>query len=155
MLESKLDGLKRPRHGMKHTRFYKIFENIKSRCKNFNPNYFHYRYYAGKGIKCEWKNFLEFRDDMYESYLSHCQKESEKNTTIDRIDNSKNYCKENCRWATRAMQARNATSNIRVKINNIEKTTAEWAEEFGMKKSTVSVRIKNGIVKISKGRNEK
>ncbi len=92
-------------HGMFGTRFYKIYYGIKSRCENPNIGK-SYKWYGAKGIKCEWKKFEDFRDDMYESYLNHCKEYGEKQTTIDRIDSSKNYNKTNCRWATYKEQAK-------------------------------------------------
>jgi hypothetical protein len=56
--------------------------------------------YRKRGIKNEWKNYQEFKKDMYDSYVKHIQKHGKKQTTIDRLDPYKNYCKENCRWAT-------------------------------------------------------
>lgn len=41
---------------------------------------------------------------MWESYEKHLLKFWIKNTTIDRINNGWNYCKENCRWATMSEQ---------------------------------------------------
>lgn len=40
--------------------------------------------------------------------------------TIDRIDNSKGYSPDNCRWATNTEQQRNKTTNIRVVYNGEE-----------------------------------
>lgn len=65
------------------------------------------KYYYDKWIKCEWKNFEEFYNDMKDSYEEHCKEYWEKDTTLDRIDCDWNYCKENCRWATNKEQAQN------------------------------------------------
>lgn len=82
------------------TRMQRIFSAMKARCKT-QPNY------AGKGIKVEWETFEDFFNDMGKSYLSHAKKHGERNTTIDRIDSDGHYSKQNCRWATYAVQARN------------------------------------------------
>jgi hypothetical protein len=63
-----------------------------------------YRYYGGKGVGYDirWDNFLNFLSDMGERPSG---------LTLDRIDANGNYCKGNCRWATRDQQAYN--QNIR------------------------------------------
>lgn len=92
------------KHGMFGTRFYSIYRGMKSRCDGrLNCNS---RYYSDKGIRCLWKDFESFRDDMYKSYLKHVKKFGEKETTLDRIDSSKNYHKSNCCWATWKEQAK-------------------------------------------------
>ena len=85
-------------HWMEWTAFYKKYRDIVSRCNNKNvPAYSNYWW---RWIKCLWTTFEEFRDDMYESYLEHCEKFWARQTTIDRINVDWDYCKENCRWAT-------------------------------------------------------
>jgi hypothetical protein len=84
---------------------YRKFHNILQRCTNpKNPTY---KNYGGRGIKCEWKNFDEFRADMETSYLKHEKKHGKKETTIERVDVNGNYSKENCIWATWKVQFKN------------------------------------------------
>lgn len=69
-----------------------------ARCNN--PKGWGYAEYGAKGITvCErWHDFRNFLYDMGERPAGR---------SIDRIDGSKGYEPENCRWATRAQQNAN------------------------------------------------
>jgi hypothetical protein len=92
-------------HHLSGTKFQIAYYDAIKRCTKTNNK--SYKHYGGRGIKVLWDSFNEFKDDMYESYLQHIKKFGEKQTTIDRINVNGNYCKENCRWATRLIQVRN------------------------------------------------
>jgi len=100
---------------MKNTKFYKVWENMKSRCGN--KNHKSYKHYGGRGITVcqEWLDFNSFRDDMYGSYLSHVEEHGQANTKIERKDVNRGYSKANCTWATYKAQARNMRSNVTYK----------------------------------------
>lgn len=80
-----------------------VFNSMRRRCKYSSQE--SYKYYGGKGIIVEWEKYVDFKNDMYESFLEHISIYGKRQTTIDRIDSDKNYCKENCRWATYKQQA--------------------------------------------------
>lgn len=87
------------RHGLSKTPTYKIWAYMIARCHN--PRDTGYQYYGARGIKvCKrWRDdFLNFLQDMGER---------PENLTIDRIDNYKDYQKDNCRWATWTEQGNN------------------------------------------------
>jgi hypothetical protein len=89
------------------TRTYQSWANMLRRCQNvFNPRYDDY---GGRHIEVckEWKSFENFLADMGECPEKY---------TIDRKDNNKSYCKENCHWVTMAVQ--NAPGRRRTRIDN-------------------------------------
>lgn len=94
-------------HGFASTRFYRIWKGMKNRC--YNKNEPAYPRYGGRGICIteQWHTFINFKRDMYDSYLLNSKKAGEENISIDRIDNNGDYCPENCRWTTIKIQNRN------------------------------------------------
>ena len=100
-------GFANKKHGESHeklTRLYSIWCGMWQRCAN--PNREGYKYYGGKGIAVceEWQNYSAFK----EWALKNGYKD---NLSIDRIDNMKDYCPNNCRWITISENVARANKN--------------------------------------------
>ena len=121
-------------------RFSRIYQWIRRRCKN--PNDKAYPNYWWRWIKIQWNNLEEFYNDMYPSYIEHLEKYWEMDTTIDRIDNNWDYCKENCKRSTRKEQNNNRRDNSYVEINWIKYSTHQFAKEFNLKYDTAKYRMR-------------
>jgi len=128
-------------HGMAKTHFWIKWYSMRQRCLNKNSST--YYKYGAKGIKIckEWDNFICFRSDMYETYLKHVNFHGETNTTLDRIDPSGNYFKENCRWATQKQQQRNKINNRILEFKGKKRCLAEWADIVGVNQDTLERRL--------------
>ena len=95
----------KPRHGMSNTRIHRCWSDMKQRCLNKNNKW--YPSYGGRGINVcdEWMHFENFYDwAINNGYLE--------DLTLDRIDNNKGYCPQNCRWATHTQQIRNRRQTV-------------------------------------------
>ena len=137
---SKSCWCKKIKHNLTKTKFNTAYVNMVQRCEN--PNHKSYKDYWAKWIRVEREDFMEFYNDMYDSYLEHCKKFWERETTIDRIDSKWNYCKENCRWATHLEQSNNLSSNRKVIYKWKEyKTLSSLCREIGIGVTTMNQRI--------------
>lgn len=132
-------------HRMSGTRMYEIWQGIKGRC--YNPHDTRYERYGGRGIKVcdEWRNSFQA---FYDWAMANGYDES---LSIDRIDNDGNYEPGNCRWANLKEQARNRTSNVKIRIGNSTRTLTEWCEIFDVDVKMVNARYqRNGFISIDK-----
>jgi hypothetical protein len=124
-------------HGMSRTRIYCLWSDMHTRC--YNPKFKQFQDYGGRGITmCDrWLKFENFYEDMGEP-------PSPKHS-IDRIDNSKGYSPENCRWATQLEQANNKRNNCHVTYNGKTHTLAEWSRITGIHQGIIWKRLNRGL----------
>ena len=120
---------------MSRKKLYGIWYTMHSRC--YRENCISFKNYGARGITIceEWRNSFE---RFYEWAIKNGYNES---LSIDRIDNSKGYSPDNCRWATRKEQANNQRSNHLITYNGRTQTMKQWAEELGITYTCLRSRI--------------
>lgn len=124
----------------RHSRLSAIFNGMKYRC--CCPNYKGYKNYGARGITVcrEWlnkerihtyahnnptKGFLAFQEwALANGYAD--------NLTLDRIDNNKGYCPENCRWVTPKVQNNNKRNNLFITYKGRAQTLKQWCDELNL-----------------------
>ena len=128
-------------HGGHKDRLYVIWHNMKSRCsKDYGKSRYHEK---GITVCDEWANdYAVFREwALANGYDPNAEKYQ---CTIDRIDNNGNYCPENCRWVSAAVQASNTSQNHYLEYDGKRMIVTQWAREIGIKPTTLFYRIHNG-----------
>lgn len=96
------------------------FKNIQNRCNN--PKCAEYKYYGGRGIKCNYKDVVDFYYDVIDKLIEHSKIYGLKNSTFDRINANGNYEKGNIRIATRLVQSTNTRRRVFFIITNGKET---------------------------------
>lgn len=118
------------KHGMGYTRLNRIWDGMKRRCK-VNSNYLNI------SVCNEWNDFEPFAKwALSNGYTDEL--------TIDRIDNSKGYSPENCRWVDYKTQANNRKSNHLLTINGETHTLKEWSNKSGIPYRVILYRANHG-----------
>jgi hypothetical protein len=106
------------KHGLSRTRLYECWASMKKRAKGTGNKYSRVAY-AEINMFEGWETFEPFRDwAIANGYADHL--------TLDRIDNSKGYSPDNCRWATPAQQARNTRRTV-LNVELVSEMRGEFA----------------------------
>ena len=121
-------------HGKCNTSTYSVWTNMIQRVTN--PNAKGYSDYGGRGITvCEkWLSFDGFIDDMGDKPPG---------CSLDRVENSQGYRKDNCRWATRREQSLNRRNTLRTNLFG-GTTLLDLAERFSLPYSNLRYAFHKG-----------
>lgn len=113
---------------------YRAWLKMHARCKDVRRH--NYKNYGGRGIKvCErWAKFENFFQDMGSKPTPQ--------HTLERIDNNGFYELTNCRWATRAEQARNTTRSVFVLYGGKPVLLVDICKQFNISIGVVYGRLK-------------
>lgn len=118
-----------------HPREYSSWNNMKQRCTN--PRATGYENYGGIGISFEprWKYFDLFLEDMGARPENH---------SLDRIDVTKDYSKQNCRWATKSQQQRNQRWHLNIDVGvRWDSHRNKWAAGIHVNNKRIAKRFVN------------
>jgi hypothetical protein len=118
-------------HNLTNTRIWRIWRGMRTRC-NGSSNDRDRRNYSGRGVVvCErWQQFENFYEDMREGYSD--------DLTIERIDGSGDYCKENCRWASNMEQQANNRNNRALVYQGERVHLAELCRRTGLSRGKLT-----------------
>lgn len=136
MKNQKASKKPKQKHGYGGTRIHNIWKAMIYRCSA--ENYKYYSTYGGRGITvCDrWLTFTNFLEDMGKLYSDELE--------LDRIDNNKGYCKENCRFVPRIINASNKRNNRFIEHDGEKKTLSQWSRDLGISKNCLHRRLKMG-----------
>lgn len=119
-------------------REYGVWYAMIDRCHN--PAASGYKNYGGRGITvaAAWSG-----KNGYRRFLADMGKRPSPTHTIERLDNSGGYSRNNCEWATRKKQNRNKRNNVPISHSGETMVMADWADAKGIPRLTLRRRIRD------------
>lgn len=110
---------------------YKAWQSMKARV-------LHSERYKHLEVSSRWIS-------SYENFLADMGDAPSNKHQVDRIDNSKGYYPDNCRWATPTENQRNRTNNKIIEWMGVSMCVAEWEEKLnpllGLKEGSLKMRL--------------
>ena len=119
---------------MTGTKLHEVWKEMLRRCKDKNPKSSSYKR-ASISVCDEWQKAINF---LYWA-LKNGYKEG---LQIDRIDNSREYSPENCRWVTAKENANNRTNTPFLTFQGERKNLLDWSLITGINRRTLYTRMR-------------
>ena len=129
-------------HGGKHERLYQVWMSMRRRCNDKKDHSYHI--YGERGIKVckEWEDYANFREWATSNGYDETAPYGE--CTLDRIDSSKGYSPDNCRFVPMSVQDNNKRNNRFITYNGETKTITQWEQQIKCAKGFVRDRLDRG-----------
>lgn len=127
-------------HGKSHSPEYIVWREIHRRC--YNPKFKDFHLYGGRGIQVD-PSWHDSNPNGLNNFLRDMGSRPPK-TTIDKIDNNKNYGPGNCRWANSKVQATNRRVTVWIEYDGRRMCQNDWAAEIGVMPSQIQYHLKRG-----------
>lgn len=122
-------------HGLKKHPLYNIWNAMIKRCYRTANKDYHLYGGRGIGVSKDWHSINSFIRDMGTRPEGH---------SLERIDNERGYCKENCTWSTSSEQSKNRRSNHYLSANGETKILNDWANDLNCTPATILHRLNAG-----------
>lgn len=124
-------------HGMSRSSEYGIYKGIIARCLKEGSHRYESYGARGIGVDARWV-------DSFDSFYEDMGKRPSSKHSIDRIDNSRGYFRDNCRWALPVEQMSNRDCTLKVEYRGSLCAVSVLANDHGIAPATLSMRLKLG-----------
>lgn len=119
------------------TRLYRVWDGMHQRCSNESHDSFYLYGGAGVAVCGEWKSFETFAAwAVANGYAGGLE--------IDRIDGTRGYAPDNCRWVTEAVQQRNKRTVHHVAAFGETKCLTDWSLDPRCPVNPQTIRLRLG-----------
>ena len=124
--------------GMSDTPEYQAWTSMLCRCGHRGSKPL--ARYAGRGISvCDrWL-------DNFDNFLADMGHRPSAEHSIDRIDNDLGYFPQNCRWATRDIQATNRATTVFIEHEGERHSMSQWSRVTGIPTTTIRLWASHGL----------
>lgn len=125
-------------HGRSRSKEYQAWHNMVQRC--CNPKRKDFPIYGGRGIVVEPAWVHDFA-----AFHAHIGDAPSNRHTIERIENAGGYVAGNVRWATRAEQAINRSTNILVRWQGKMEVLTVACRSLGLSPESIRGKMRRGM----------
>lgn len=123
-------------HNTQDTKLYNTWNKMVRRCVSKHDS--SYKQYGAAGVQvCDRWRYGEEGKSGLDCFAEDMGAPPDPSYSLDRVENSEGYCKENCRWATRKQQNNNRRNGILLTYKGDTHSLAEWSRLRGASYSTM------------------